>query len=254
MTGRGIAQAYGHAILPLCNERDVLTHVRWGILDFVHRFGRRPDGMWLPETAVNDFVLRVLAEEGIRFTILAPGQIDAVSLPAAASTAGATRTMPTAPSTSSSTTAVSPTISPSACRPARGSSTPPRDRRLGGRGNGRGAFGHHHDGADEVVARTLTVAEPTFGVRVPRLVDLLDESTRHRGAVRTSAWSCAHGVQRWVADCGCHTGGPEGEPGVARSSAPRLRALRDWGIEVFERAAGSSFAPRGWLATTTSGC
>ena len=47
-TGRAIAQAYGHAILPLCNERDVRTHVRWGILDFRHRFGRRPEGMWLP--------------------------------------------------------------------------------------------------------------------------------------------------------------------------------------------------------------
>ena len=57
-TGRAIAQAYGHAILPLCNERDVRTHVRWGILDFTTRFGRRPDGMWRPETAVNDFVLR----------------------------------------------------------------------------------------------------------------------------------------------------------------------------------------------------
>ncbi|MGH9274216.1 MAG: DUF3536 domain-containing protein, partial [Acidimicrobiales bacterium] len=75
--GRGIAQGYGHAILPLCNERDLRTQVRWGIADFRHRFGRAPEGMWLPETAVSDDVLAVLAEEGIRFTILAPGQIEA---------------------------------------------------------------------------------------------------------------------------------------------------------------------------------
>jgi len=80
-TGRAIAQAYGHAILPLCNERDQRTHVRWGVIDFVHRFGRQPAGMWLPETAVDEAVLTVLMEEGIRFTILAPGQIDAPEPP-----------------------------------------------------------------------------------------------------------------------------------------------------------------------------
>ena len=72
--GRAIAQAYGHAILPLCNEHDVRTHVRWGILDFAHRFGRQPAGMWLPETAVDVPTLEVLARHGIRFTILSPYQ------------------------------------------------------------------------------------------------------------------------------------------------------------------------------------
>jgi alpha-amylase/alpha-mannosidase (GH57 family) len=75
---RAIAQAYGHAILPLCNDRDLRTQVRWGLADFRHRFGRPAEGMWLPETAVDDRTLAVLAEEGVRFTILAPGQIAAV--------------------------------------------------------------------------------------------------------------------------------------------------------------------------------
>ncbi len=75
---RAIAQAYGHAILPLCNDRDLRTQVRWGLADFRHRFGREAEGMWLPETAVDDRTLAVLAEEGVRFTILAPGQIAAV--------------------------------------------------------------------------------------------------------------------------------------------------------------------------------
>src|SRR5258708_6356971 len=73
-----MAQAYNHPILPLSNERDVRTQIRWGIADFEHRFGRRPAGLWLPETAVNDDVLRILVEEGVLFTILAPNQAVAV--------------------------------------------------------------------------------------------------------------------------------------------------------------------------------
>ena len=76
--GGAIAQAYNHTILPLANERDVRTQIRWGLADFEHRFGRRPAGMWLPETAVNDDVLRILVEEGVGFTILAPNQAVAV--------------------------------------------------------------------------------------------------------------------------------------------------------------------------------
>ena len=60
--------------MPLASRRDQRTQVRWGLADFVHRFGRRPDGMWLPETAVNRATLAVLAEHGLRFTILAPTQ------------------------------------------------------------------------------------------------------------------------------------------------------------------------------------
>ncbi|HEU4433414.1 MAG TPA: hypothetical protein VFR51_08460, partial [Pyrinomonadaceae bacterium] len=72
--GNAIAQAYGHAVLPLCNERDRLTQVVWGVVDFRHRFGREPESMWLPETAVNDATLDVLIEQGLRYVILAPSQ------------------------------------------------------------------------------------------------------------------------------------------------------------------------------------
>ncbi len=72
--GSAIAQAYHHVILPLANARDRRTQVWWGIRDFEHRFGRSPEGMWLPETAVNLETLEVLAAFGIRFTILAPQQ------------------------------------------------------------------------------------------------------------------------------------------------------------------------------------
>ena len=72
--GSAIAQGYNHMILPLANKREKITQVKWGIRDFEHRFGRKPEGMWLPETAVNAETLEVLADNGIQFTILAPRQ------------------------------------------------------------------------------------------------------------------------------------------------------------------------------------
>ena len=72
--GSAIAQVYNHIIMPLANRRDALTQIRWGIADFAHRFGRKPEGMWLAETAVNRTVLDLMAQEGIKFTICAPGQ------------------------------------------------------------------------------------------------------------------------------------------------------------------------------------
>src|SRR6267378_3930212 len=72
--GNAIAQAYGHAILPLCNERDRLTQVLWGLADFRFRFGREPESMWLPETACDEETLEVLIEQGLRYAILAPNQ------------------------------------------------------------------------------------------------------------------------------------------------------------------------------------
>src|SRR5262245_38469496 len=72
--GSALAQAYNHIILPLASRRDKYTQVYWGIRDFEYRFARRPEGMWLPETAVDFESLDVLAELGIRFTILSPYQ------------------------------------------------------------------------------------------------------------------------------------------------------------------------------------
>ena len=109
-----MAMPYHHAILPLSSRREKLTEVRWGIADFRRRFGREPEGMWLPETAVDEETLDVLAQEGIRFTVLAPHQVN--RCPRAAcpgwfgpSAAGRSRC--------SCTTARSPTMWPSAAGP-----------------------------------------------------------------------------------------------------------------------------------------
>src|SRR5439155_2697599 len=72
--GSAIAQSYNHTILPLSTSRDKYTQILWGIRDFEFRFGRKPEGMWLPETAVDTEVLEMLAGFGIRFTILSPFQ------------------------------------------------------------------------------------------------------------------------------------------------------------------------------------
>ncbi len=72
--GSALAQAYNHMILPLATARDKYTQVLWGIRDFEHRFGRFPEGMWLPEAGVDLDTLEALADLGIRFTILAPHQ------------------------------------------------------------------------------------------------------------------------------------------------------------------------------------
>ena len=74
--GNAIAQVYNHIIMPLANERDKYTQVRWGIADFRSRLNRDPEGMWLAETAVDYATLEVLVAEGIRFIVLAPSQAE----------------------------------------------------------------------------------------------------------------------------------------------------------------------------------
>lgn len=95
--GSALAQVYNHIIMPLANERDARTQIRWGIRDFESRFGRRPEGMWLAETAVDRRTLDLLAQEGIRFTILAPHQCARIRpIPPAATAASTGNTPPPA--------------------------------------------------------------------------------------------------------------------------------------------------------------
>ena len=92
--GSALAQVYNHIIMPLASERDARTQIRWGIADFKHRFGRRPEGMWLAETAVSRSVLDLMAQEGIQFTILAPNQAARVRRLPGEELASASKTSP----------------------------------------------------------------------------------------------------------------------------------------------------------------
>jgi hypothetical protein len=253
--GRAIAQAYSHPILPLCNERDLRTQVRWGMADFEHRFGRRADGMWLPETGVNDVVLRVLAEEGVGFTILAPSQADVADGELDASIAHRW-VHPERPDLGVDLVFYDGGLShdlafggvASQTLVARAITAAPEGGLVCAATDGE-TFGHHHKFADRGVAYALAIESERRDVETPRLADWLAANRpADETGVRESAWSCVHGVARWKEDCGCHTGG---EPGWNQAWRAPLRAaldvLRDAGIEIFERR-GSQVLRDPWAA------
>ena len=268
--GAGVlAQAYGHIILPLASERDVRTQVRWGLADVRHRFGREAQGMWLPECAVSEEVLCVLVEEGVRFTIVAPHQIAAV------------RRLGGSPGDRWEEVA----SAPDARRPYRWQHPHRPELGLdlvvydGGLSNdvafglGRMAsadlvaraaaageglvvvatdgetFGHHHRWAERSIAYALAVEAGRQRVATATLTSgLAAVRPVMQARVRTSAWSCAHGVGRWQEDCGCSTGGQPGDD--QRWRAPLRQALdllRHALHEVVERR-GPSLLRDPWAA------
>jgi hypothetical protein len=209
--GNAIAAPYHHVILPLASRRDKVTEVRWGIADFRRRFGREPEGMWLPECAVDEETLEVLALEGMRFTILAPYQIrtagDHHGLPVRWD-AGGGRSI-----------RILPYDGALAGEVAFGSLLQD-PHRLAHRfavhaGSERAScttlatdgetFGHHHRGGDAVLAEALGLVARRSDIRLANAATVV---ARHEPAmdaelVSPSSWSCAHGVERWRSDCGC---------------------------------------------------
>ncbi|MDQ3946388.1 MAG: DUF3536 domain-containing protein, partial [Actinomycetota bacterium] len=266
--GGAIAQAWNHMILPLANERDVRTQVRWGLADFRHRFGCDAPGMWLPETAVNDAVLGVLAEEGVGFTILAPGQARAVRAPSARGhwkeldgSSIDTRTPYRWLAPDGDGAGVDIVFYDGRLSHDLAFSDLPSEvlvDRVAAAGGRRGGlvtvaldgetFGHHHKWAERGVAYALTSEAPRRGLGVTNLARWVSERRpRQEVAVRESAWSCAHGVGRWASDCGCSTGGGAGSH--QRWRAPlrtALDLLRDAGVEVFERLGAQVFTADPW--------
>ena len=244
-THGAMAQAFGHVILPLANERDVRTQVRWGLADFEHRFGRRAEGMWLPETAVDDRVLRVLVEEGVRFTVLAPRQaaVEPIDTSVVYRWKHGDLAVVFYDGTLSHDVAFGlSTLAPQAFldRVGDGLVTVAADGET---------FGHHHRWGERFLAYALTVEAPRRDVRVSNLAQVVREQrATDEVEVVESSWSCAHGVGRWRDDCGCSTGG---EPGWhQRWRAPLREALdllRDRGVEVFERRGGAVFRDP-WIA------
>lgn len=256
ISGKAIAQAYGHAILPLCNDRDLRTQIRWGLADFRHRFGREPAGMWLPETAVDERVLAVLAEEGVKFTILAPHQVVPTD-PAGSEPDDRGDRPPTYhwrhPQRADLGLDLVVYEGELAHDLAFDPSTTGRliDRVLGLAG-GDGSdgdrhlvtvacdgetFGHHQPFAERRLACALAEDAPRRQVELPRLASWLeDHPPKWEATVVTSSWSCAHGVGRWMVDCGCQTGGEEGWQQRWREPLRQaLDILRDRAAEVFTR-------------------
>lgn len=240
-----IAQAYNHIILPLANDRDKKTQVRWGIRDFQHRFGHKPEGMWLPETAVDIATLEALAAEGIAFTILEPHQAHG---------------------------AVDPTL-PYVCKLPSGKriaiffydgpiSRAVAFERLLARGENfahrlTGAFrdartypqlvniatdgetyGHHHRFGEMALAYALQFIEDNKLAQLTNYGEQLERypPTHEVKIAERTSWSCAHGVERWRSDCGCAT---SSSPGWNQQWRAPLRNALDWLrdelAQIFER-------------------
>jgi alpha-amylase/alpha-mannosidase (GH57 family) len=260
--GSAIAQAYNHMILPLANRRDQQTQVWWGIRDFEYRFGRKPEAMWLPETAVDVASLEALAAMGIAFTILEPHQAlrwRKIGEELWTEHAGAIDpTMPYRCNLPSGRSidlffydgAISRAVAFERLL-IRGENF--AHRLLGAFGEGRNhpqlvniatdgeTYGHHHRNGDMALAYALDYIDEQKLSRIANYGQFLADTppTHEVQIAERTAWSCDHSLGRWERDCGCSTGGDGGWNQQWR--AP-LRAALDWlrdeCIAIFEMRGG----------------
>lgn len=246
--GSALAQCYNHMIMPLADARDKRTQIRWGMRDFAYRFGRDAEGMWLPETAVDLETLDLLAEHGVRFTILAPQQASAARRIGSAEWRDVTgsridcsrpyvQRLPSGRDIAIffydgpvSRAVAFENLLRNGERFAQrllgvlGDGPTPRLAHIATDGE---TFGHHHRHGDMALAYALHHIDEGTTARLTNYGEYLE---RHppQDEVRileNTSWSCAHGIERWRSDCGCRTGGQQGWNQAWR--AP-LREALDW--------------------------
>lgn len=260
--GSALAQAHSHLILPLCSPRDRATQVRWGAADFEHRFGRKPEGMWLPECAVDVPTLEALADEGIAFTILAPRQAAAFRPPGGGAWhKGAIDTrrgyrcpLPSGRSIDlffydgalSQAVAFEHLLRDGRELARRLVALPP----LAGEGPSLShiatdgeSYGHHHRFGDMALAAALSAIDGDSRFRLTNYAELraLAPPTWEVQIVEPSSWSCFHGVRRWCDDCGCNTGAPNVHQRWRGPLREALDWLRDRAHAVMEQAGAAVF-------------
>jgi alpha-amylase/alpha-mannosidase (GH57 family) len=247
--GSAIAQAYSHMIMPLANRRDKVTQVKWGIRDFEYRFGRLPEGMWLPETAVDTETLEVLAENGIKFTILAPRQAKRVRKRGSRSwqDVSGDRVDPSRaylvqlPSRKTITVFFydGPISQGVAFERLLDNGQRFADRLMSGFSDARQwpqlvhiatdgeSYGHHHRFGEMALSYALHHIETNKLAQLTNYGEFLERHPADHFAeiVNNSSWSCVHGVERWRSNCGCNSGGHAGWNQEWR--AP-FRAALDW--------------------------
>lgn len=263
--GSALAQAYNHLILPLAAPRDKETQVIWGLKDFAHRFGRRAEGMWLPETAVDLETLEILAAQGLRFTILAPHQArcwreDRESEWREIPPGGLDPLRPYRASLPSgrdlSVFFYEGPISQSIAFQRLLSDGEAFLNRLLGRFSGRPAapellaiatdgetYGHHHKFGDMALAYILDAASARGAVRLTNFGEYLDlfPPRAEVEVLENSSWSCPHGVERWRANCGCNVGGiPAWNQAWRAPLHAALEALREAWAAFFQGEAAKS--------------
>lgn len=247
--GAAMAQVYNHIIMPLASARDKLTQVRWGMSDFEYRFGRKAEGMWLAETAVDTETLEVLAAEGVRFTVLSPYQCAAV------------RVLDSKDWIDGTGGKVDPRR-PYLCRLPSGRSIAlffydggvSQDVAFGGLLDsgehfaGRllsgfseysrvpelvhiatdgETYGHHHRNGEMALSYCLNAIRTRESARITVYGEYLELVPPRWEAkiIENSSWSCMHGVERWRSDCGCNSGG---KPGWTQGWRAPLRETLDW--------------------------
>ncbi len=208
--GNAIAQPYHHVIFPLASRRDKLTEVRWGVADFRRRFGREPLGMWLPETAMDHETLDVLAECGIRFTIVAPHQVEKPArsgLPGEYRAAnGKSVALFIYDGELSHGVAFGGLLKNAGQWAARMLRSRSRLTSLATDGE---TYGHHHKFGEMALARVITELRSRPGVVVENYASFLSNNppTQQVKLVEPTSWSCPHGVERWRSNCGCRING-----------------------------------------------
>jgi alpha-amylase/alpha-mannosidase (GH57 family) len=230
-----MAQVYNHIIMPLANRRDRITQIRWGIADYQYHFGAPPEGMWLSETAVDAETLQLLAEHGIRFTLLAPHQCKQIR---SLGTAGAGESAEWVSTADASVD----TSRPYLMRFDSGVSIAvffydgPTSRAIAFEGllnSGEGlaarlkaglrdtaepqlehvatdgeSYGHHHKYGEMALAYALRLLERDRNVKLTNYANHLAQFPPEHECeiVEDTSWSCVHGVERWRSNCGCNGG------------------------------------------------
>jgi alpha-amylase/alpha-mannosidase (GH57 family) len=227
--GNALATPYHHVILPLCTRRDKATEVRWGIADFKRRFGRDPEGFWLPETAVDLETLDVLAAEGIAFTVLAPHQI--ARPPANGRAARVTLNEGRSIAVFAYDGAASHDVAfgPMLRDPDRWTgalkSTPQGSiKAIAVDGE---TFGHHHKGAERTLGIVLQRLRQADDIELTNFAAALARypAVETVDLVAPTSWSCSHGIERWRSACGCRSA-PEQQ--MQQDWRAPLRAAVDW--------------------------
>lgn len=254
--GNAIAAPYHHVILPLASERDRRTEIRWGIRDFTRRFGRKPEGFWFPECAVDEATLEAAAAEGIRFTILAPYQISGANgdgLPVRwRGSSGREIAIVPYDGALAGDVAFGGLLDDAralAHRLGRFSADPLASSYCTTLATDGETFGHHHHGGESALAEAMSLLSRRTVSHLANAASLVASSPPHVDValVSPSSWSCSHGVERWRSNCGCRIDNsrPPAQQwrGPLRRAMERLAAHVD---DVFEREGASLFLADPW--------
>lgn len=269
--GSAIAQSHSHIIMPLANQRDKETQVIWGIKDFEARFKRKPEGMWLAETAVDTATLEVLAENGIKYTILAPRQGQAVrnvgdkewthipptsidprqpywcNLPSGKQIALFFYDGSVAQDVAFNNILMSGKNFAHRLAGTLGNSSTPQLAHIATDGE---SYGHHHKKGDMALADCLNYIELNNIGQLTNYGEYLEKYPPQQEVMiyENSSWSCVHGVERWRSNCGCNTGG---EGHWTQHWRKPLRDALDWlqaELEAIFIKEGSQLLKDPWAA------